>query len=463
MTDLDVEEAPRELPPRDPASFSRAERLAHEYPPERLRRWVEGMSPAEQAAQLFEWSFWRRPAQTPPEGRWRVWMVRAGRGFGKTRTGAEETRIRVKAGQARSVCLAGPTVGDVRDVMVEGPSGILATAPPGERPDYEPSKRKLTWPNGAIGHTFSAEDPDRLRGPEHDWAWADEPASWHRPEAWDNLLLGLRVGKDPRACVTMTPKPIPWIRALANNKRTRQTGGATYENAANLAGPFLEDILDRYEGTRLGRQELHAQFLDDVEGALWTMASLDLVRVTRWTPTVGDNQVVIGVDPPGSTAECGIVAVGGNRRKTRASTAWVLEDASMAGPPEVWGAQVVATWRKWGARKVLVEDNQGGDMCRAVIHNVDPDCPVERIHASENKLARAEPVSVLYLERPGRPARVHHVGFHALLESQMVTWVPGEKSPDRMDALVHAVSYLCPPVPVAAATFTNIAARTIAQ
>jgi phage terminase large subunit-like protein len=443
----------RPLPPRDPATFSRAEQITHSGAD--WAAWTRELSEAEAASLLHAWSLWRRPAQVAPPGDWRVWMLRAGRGYGKTRAGAEETRGRVESGRARAVAIVGPTVGDVRDVMIEGPSGILSVSPDGERPAYEPSKRKLTWPNGALGHTYSAEDPDRLRGPEHDWAWADEPASWKRPEAWDNLMLGLRVGADPRAMVTMTPKPIPWIRALAEHRRTASTGGSTYENAANLAGPFLEDILDRYEGTRLGRQELHAHFLDDVEGALWTMELLDVGRLSGWLPS-GEDVVVVGVDPPGETAECGIVVAAGPRRKTNDAHAHVLDDLSLSGPPEVWGAQVVTAWRRWGARKVLVEANQGGDMCRAVIHNVDASCPVEKIRAAQSKLARAEPVSVLY-ER----GRVHHVGFFPDLESQMVTWVPGEKSPDRLDALVHAVSDLLPARPLAPASFENIAGRRL--
>jgi phage terminase large subunit-like protein len=356
-------------------------------------------------------------------------MMRAGRGFGKTKGGAEAVRRRVITRRARQVGLVAPTAADARDVMVEGPSGILAVHPDSERPLYEPSKRKLTWPNGAVGHVYSADEPDRLRGPEHDLTWNDEPASWKRPEAWDNMQLGLRAGRDPRAIVTMTPKPLPWLRALADHRSTVTTGGATYENAANLADPFLADVLDRYEGTRLGRQELHGLFLDDVEGALWAMPTIEAHRVHGWLPGPAW-QLIVAVDPPGETAECGIVVVAGQRGVPRGQ-AYVLDDSSLAGPPEVWAAQVVATVRRWGAEAAYVEANQGGDMVRAVIHAVDPTLNVRKITASLSKEARAQPVATAYTR-----GRVHHVGYFGMLESQMTTWVPREgKSPDRVDAL----------------------------
>jgi phage terminase large subunit-like protein len=409
----------------------------------------------------YYWDFWRRPNQARPEGlgdRYRIWMLLAGRGFGKSRVGAEETRKMIQV--CRRVALVGPTAADVRDVMVEGESGLLSVFPPSQRPEYEPSKRRVTFHNGAIATLFSAEEPDRLRGPQHEWAWIDEPASMPRgDEALSNLLLGLRLGDRPWALMTGTPKRVGWLRALSERHDTIVTRGSTYDNVANLAPGFVEDILGRYEGTRLGRQELYAEWLDDVEGALWTMGIIDRSRLQTWDPqkpwatlntwlTAGGSsaildrrawRTIVAVDPPGETAECGIVVASApTQGQAGRDHAVVLEDASTIGRPEEWGARVAQTARRWGAERVVVEGNQGGDMVRATIHAVDPDLRVEKVTAKVSKAARAEPVSALY-ER----GLVHHIGFLPLLEAQMTTWVPGDsKSPDRMDALVHAISTL---------------------
>ena len=455
MTTLDERGSPLL---RDPTTFSQAERLmSDDAEADHLRREVERMTDDEARALAYDWRFWRRPSQEWPAGAWRVWAVIAGRGYGKTRTGAENVRERIKARKAGRIGLVAPTAADVRDVMVEGPSGLLATAPKGELPHYEPTKRKLSWPNGAVGHTFSADEPERLRGPEHDLVWCDEPASWRRPEAWDNILFGLRAGEDPRAILTMTPKPLAWLRALADHPATVVTGGATYENAGNLAGTFLEDVLERYEGTRLGRQELHAHFLDDVLGALWAMTTIEAYRRHGWTPGPAW-RIVVAVDPPGETAECGIVVAAGQRGQARGE-AFVLDDASLPGPPEVWAAQVVATYKRWGAEAVWVESNQGGDMVRAVIHAVDPSVPVRKITAKLSKEARAEPVATAYTR-----GRVHHVGYLGMLEAQMTSWVPREgKSPDRVDALVHAIVTLLPDLGsgMAGATVKSVAEQQL--
>src|SRR6266478_4320826 len=235
-------------------------------------------SPAEARALLYDWSFWARPAQKPPTGSWRVWLLLAGRGFGKTRTGAELVRARVAAWTARRLALVAPTAADARNVMVEGESGILAISPPWDRPRYEPSKRRLTWPNGAIATLYSADEPDRLRGPQHDATWCDELGSWRYPEAWDMLMLGMRSGNDPRVVVTTTPRPTKLIRALIADPTAVVTRGSTYENQTNLAPAFLQQIIRKYEGTRLGRQELDAEILDDVPGALWTRGVIEASR-----------------------------------------------------------------------------------------------------------------------------------------------------------------------------------------
>jgi len=428
----------------------------------------------------YYWDFWRRPNQGRPDGmgdQYRIWMLLAGRGFGKSRVGAEETRKQIET--CRRVALIGPTAADVRDVMVEGESGLLSVFPPSQRPDYEPSKRRVTFHNGATATLFSAEEPDRLRGPQHEWAWIDEPASMPRgDDALSNLLLGLRLGDRPWALITGTPKRVGWLRTLSERTDTIVTRGSTYDNLANLARGFIDDIIGRYEGTRLGRQELHAEWLDDVEGALWTMALIDRARLQTWDPakpwgslntwlTAGGQsaildrrawRIIVAVDPPGETAECGIVvATAPTQGQSGRDHAVVLEDASTVGRPEEWGARVAETARRWSAERVVVEGNQGGDMVRATIHAVDPDLRVEKITARVSKSARAEPVSALY-ER----GLIHHAGFHPLLESQMTTWVPTDsKSPDRMDALVHAISSLLQETPRVRATVRSPSQRRI--
>jgi phage terminase large subunit-like protein len=238
--------------------------------PEQTRsQFLKSLSPDEKAQLFFRWSFWARPNQIHPDGDWRTWLVKAGRGFGKTRTGAEWVRWRIEQCGRRRIALVGATAADARDVMVEGESGLMSVCPPWNRPLYEPSKRRVTWPNGAMATTYSADEPERLRGPQHDDAWTDEIAAWRYEDTWDNLMFGLRLGDDPRVCATTTPKPVKLVKELIKAPTTVITGGSTYENKSNLAGPFLEQIVKKYEGTRLGRQELEAQLLDDNPDALW--------------------------------------------------------------------------------------------------------------------------------------------------------------------------------------------------
>ena len=399
-------------PTRDPSTYSEAERLLEAGLLDEL---VDGLDDDEAEELMYRWQFWRRPSQRPPTGRWRLWFIRAGRGFGKTRTGAEETRDRVESGKYHRIGIVAPTAGDARDILIEGESGILAVHPPSTRPKYEPSKRRLTWPNGAVGTVYSAEEPDRLRGPQHDWVWGDEPASkdWSA-ETFDNIIFGLRLGRDPRMMLTGTPKPVKWLRDAAARDDAVVTTGDTYENIANLADTFIKDILGRYEGTRLGRQEIHAEWLDDVEGALWTEAIIEAHRMAgfdteRPWPTLraflaerynriwpADSRrwrTIVGVDPPGETAECGIVVgaapVGG---RAGFDHAVILDDLSLPGRPEVWGAQVVTAAKAYNA-VVYVESNQGGDMVRSTIHAVDPGVVVKKITAKESKTNRAEPIS----------------------------------------------------------------------
>lgn len=418
---------------------------------------IAALTDAEVERVLFDWTFWRRPGQAPPSDWLDVWLILAGRGYGKTRTGAETVRENVEAGAWGRVALVGPTAADVRDVMVEGESGLLAVSPPGWRPEFVPSKRRLTWPNGAVAFTYSAEEPERLRGPQHDGAWGDEPAAWrYGKETFDNLRFGLRLGDHPRAILTGTPKPIVWLRSLIASGQCVVTRGSLYENAANLADVFLKAVLAEYEGTRLGRQEIWGLMLDDVEGTLWTSETIEAGRVALGqVPPL--SPIVVAVDPPGSTtgAECGIIVAG--REATSADPlrrhAYVLDDRSRRGSAEEWAQATVDAVRDWGAAYVIAEVNFGGDMVKAVIHAVDPTINVKVVRATRSKTKRAEPVATLYSHDP---ARVHHVGDFGTLESQMTTWVPpdspdapkSQPSPDRMDALVWAVSHLLPPAGV---------------
>lgn len=402
------------------------------------------LSPAEARALLYDWPFWARPAQLPPQGNWRVWLLLAGRGFGKTRTGAELIRARVAAWSARRLALVAPTAADARNVMVEGESGILAISPPWDRPRYEPSKRRLTWPNGAIATLYSADEPERLRGPQHDATWCDELGSWRYPEAWDMLMFGLRLGTDPRVVVTTTPRPTKLIRALIADPTAVVTRGSTYENRANLPPAFLDQIIRKYEGTRLGRQEIEAELLDDVPGALWTRGIIEAVRAHNAPSLI---RVVVAIDPAAtSTAdadETGIIVAGTDER----AHAWVLADASGRYPPTEWARTAIAAYRAHHADRVVAEVNHGGEMVEATLRVIDPNVPFAAVRASRGKVTRAEPVAALYEQ-----GRVHHLGTFPQLEDQMCGFVPAGHgdvdlrsagySPDRVDALVWALTDL---------------------
>lgn len=389
---------------------------------------------------LYGWEAVRaRPNQLPPPGRWRVWLLMAGRGFGKTRTGAEWVRAETNAGRRGRWAFIGATAADVRDVMIEGDGGILSISPPWNRPTYEPSKRRLTWPNGAIATMFSGDEPDQLRGPNRDGIWADELAKWKYPrETWDNAEMVLRAGDDPRAVVTTTPRPIDVVRELLADPQTVVTRGSTYDNAANLAPSFLQRMRTKYEGTRLGRQELNAELLTDNPGALWTLPQLDATRVTALPPLV---RVVVGVDPEATStsegsAETGIVVAA----KGTDGHGYVLDDVSLRGTPREWAAQAVAAYHKHQANVLVAETNQGGEMVQQTIATVDLRVVYKGVHASKSKQARAEPIAAL-----AEQGRIHHLGTFAALEDQLVGWVPGSgPSPDRLDAYVWALTELFP-------------------
>lgn len=425
--------APSRLPAQGNASL--AVLLASLPEPERIQALAE-LTEQEAEALLYDWPFWARPNQLPPPGDWRVWLVLAGRGFGKTRTGAEWLRDQVENRGRGRLALVAPTAADARDVMVEGESGILAISPPWFRPVYEPSKRRLTWPNGAIATTYSADEPDRLRGPQHDGAWADELAAWKYPEAWDMLMFGLRLGMDPRAVVTTTPKPVRLIRELLAAATTVVTRGSTYENAANLAPAFLEQIVTKYKGTRLGRQELDGEVLDDVPGALWTRKVLDDLRRTTAPELV---RVVVAIDPAVTSGEdsdeTGIVVAG----RGADGHGYVLADLSCRMSPDGWARRAVNALQDHKADRIVAEVNNGGDLVERVIRTVERTVPYKAVHASRGKRVRAEPIAALYEQ-----GKVHHVGSLPDLEDQMCTYLPegSDKSPDRVDALVWALTEL---------------------
>ena len=394
------------------------------------------VAPTMEAAEtlLYDWTTWGRPNQQPPTGDWRTWLVLAGRGFGKTRTGAEWVRAQVAAGYGR-IALVAPTAADARDVMVEGESGMLAIAAPSARPHYEPSKRRITWPNGAIAVTYSADEPDRLRGPQHDAAWCDEAAAWRYPDAWDMLQMGMRLGNNPRTVVTTTPKPVRLIRDLIKAHDTVITRGSTFDNAPNLPKPFLDSIKRQYAGTRLGRQELYAELLEDTPGALWTRAMIDDARVST-VPTM--QRVVVAIDPAvtahETSDETGMVVVGLGTD----GHGYVLADRSLRASPDGWARAAVAAYTSWQADRIVAEANNGGDLVETVLRMVDPNVPYRAVRASRGKVSRAEPVAALYEQ-----GRVHHVGVFERLEDQMSTYTPEtSQSPDRLDALVWALTDL---------------------
>jgi len=397
------------------------------------------LSPAEEeAAAIAARYFWRghaREKQLPPPGTWRVWLLRTGRGWGKTRVGAEWVRSEVESGRRGRLALVARTAADARDVMVEGESGLLSVCPPWNRPNYEPSKRRLTWPNGAMATTYSADEPDNLRGPQHDGAWADELASWRFADAWDMLMMGLRLGENPQAVVTTTPRPVKLIRNLMAQATTVTVTGATFENQENLPKPFLEEIIGRYQGTRLGRQELLGEILDDVPGALWTRAMIEQAQIDVAPEMV---RVVVAIDPAVTSGddadETGIVAVG----KGVDGRGYVLADASCRLSPDGWGRRAVSLYDAHGADRIIAEVNNGGDLVERVIRTVDSSVPYRAVRASRGKVTRAEPVAALYEQ-----GRISHVGGFDVLEDQLCAFASdgymGSDSPDHADALVWAV------------------------
>ena len=398
---------------------------------------------------LFE--FWAMPHQLPPKGDWRTWVVMGGRGAGKTRAGAEWVRAQVEgarpmdAGRASRVALVGETLDQVRDVMVFGESGILACSPPDRRPVWQATRRQLVWPNGAEAKTFSAREPESLRGPQFDAAWVDELAKWKKgEETWDMLQFALRLGDDPRQCVTTTPRNVDVLKDLMALSSTVDTHAATQANRAWLADSFMREVEARYAGRRLGRQELDGVLLSDVEGALWTLSGIERAACDD-LPDL--DRIVVAVDPPagsGATSdECGIVVAGVKQGATPLDwVAYVLEDATVQGcTPTEWATAAVAAVQRWKAARLVAEVNQGGAMVETVVRQVAPMVPYRAVRAHVGKAARAEPVAALYEQ-----GRVRHVRGLSALEDQMCQMTPmgfqGKGSPDRVDALVWALTDL---------------------
>jgi phage terminase large subunit-like protein len=396
----------------------------------------------------WHWHLRARPEQCAPEGDWRVWMIMAGRGFGKTRAGAEWVRAIAEHHPQARIALVSASLAEARAVMVEGESGLLAVCPPDQQPIFEPSLRRVRFANGAQAQLFSAAEPETLRGPQHSHAWCDEIGKWplsheRATHCWNNLLLGLRLGDDPRIAVTTTPRAVPLVKRLVGQTAdgsAQIARGSTFDNAGNLPLRFLDAIESEFSGSQLARQEIAGELLEDIEGALWTRSLLERVRETGAVPP--HRRVVVAVDPPTSASgdDCGIIAVAlGEDGIGR-----VLADCSIgAAAPAQWARRVAETAREWGADRVIAEANQGGAMVESVLRAADQALPVKLVHASRGKVARAEPVATLYAA-----GRVRHVGLFARLEDQLCGLMAGGdyagpgRSPDRADALVWGLSEL---------------------
>ena len=420
--------------------------------------WLRSLAPAQRQSFLAElreterrtllayWPFWARTEQLPPAGDWNTWLICAGRGFGKTRAGAEWVRHQAHADPTARIALVGSSIGEARAVMVEGESGVLACCYNDQnRPVFEPSLKKLTWANGAQAMLFSAAEPESLRGPQHSHAWCDEIAKWDNSSGramtmWDNLQLGLRLGEAPQVLATTTPRAVPLMRRLMADEQVVTTSGSTFDNASHLPVHYSRSIKRQFGRTALGRQEIEGELLEDIEGALWNRSMLEGCRLLLGTEKLV--RIVVAVDPPASARgdECGIVVAG----VAESGIAHVLADASVARPsPERWARKVAATAEAWKADRVVAEANQGGAMVESVLRAADCQMPLRLVHASRGKTARAEPVAALY-----EAGRVKHIGQFAKLEDQLCGLMVGGtyegpgKSPDRADALVWALTEL---------------------
>lgn len=411
-----------------------------------IEGFVAGLDARERREWPWIWSNLARPGQLAPQGDWGLWLILAGRGFGKTRAGAEWVQGVAERDRTARIALVAANLGEARSVMIEGESGLLSVGAPWRRARFEPSLRRLVWPNGAQAQLYSAQEPEGLRGPQHSHAWCDEVAKWDNAggkalAAWNNLLLGLRLGDDPRIAATTTPRAVPLLRRLLDHSDAVVTRGKTYANRANLPPRFVTAVRGEFGRSALGRQELDGELIEDIEGALWSRALLEACREAAVSSPAA--RVVVGVDPPASAGgdACGIVvcALGED------GLARVLADASIEKPsPERWARAVARAALAWNADRVVAEANQGGDMVAAVLRAAEISLPLRLVHARHAKAARAEPIAALY-----EAGRVRHAGQFPQLEDQLCGMIaagpyqgPG-RSPDRADALVWALHELC--------------------
>lgn len=389
-----------------------------------------------QSNAISTWKALARPNQLPPQGNWQNWLILAGRGFGKTRTGSETVRAWVRDGLYRRIALIGQTMDEVRSVMIEGESGLLNVHDDDERPRFEPSNNRLIWENGAVAMFYGADHYEKLRGPQFDLAWVDELAKFKYPEkTWEQLMLGLRLGDNPRTLITTTPRPIPLIEKLIKDPVTTLTKGSTFDNEKNLAKTFIQQIVKQFEGTRLGAQELYAEVLTEQEGALWKRSTIqhNIPNDPNWL------RVVVAIDPATThheqSDETGIIVAA----ITHDHKGYVLEDLSGRYSPLSWGKIVVNAYHKYKADRVVAEVNSGGDMVESIIRSLDSTVSYKAVRATRDKTTRAEPVAALY-ER----GQVYHTRLFTELELQLCEYIPGitAKSPDRLDALVWAFTDL---------------------
>jgi len=444
--------------PRGGAPMGRAEAwrwlaMLRDMTPEAQLLLIASLPHGATLALYEEWWWGALRGQREPAGDWRVWPVIAGRGFGKTRVGAEWVWQRARDHPEARIALVAANFDEVAKVMVEGDSGLLACARSGEQPDWRSSRGIFHFPSGAAAFAHSAERPARLRGPQHHFAWCDELAKWpHADATWDNLMFGLRLGEAPRTIVTTTPQPVPLLKRILALKRCARTHGRTDQNPWSAAD-FREAVREMYGGTRLGRQELDGILFDDPEGALWTREMLEAARDSHFHARSADwihrgsesdcplQRVVVGVDPPAGGKEgdaCGIIACG----LDDAGTAWVLADHSVAGlRPEGWARKVAAAAQEWDAQLIVAEKNQGGDMIESILRGVDADLPVKLVHAAKGKAARAEPIALRF-----ETGRAKLAGTFPELEDQLAQFTyagyQGPGSPDRADAMVWAMTEL---------------------
>ena len=400
----------------------------------------------------YNWKFWARPEQIAPEDpEWDIWVLLAGRGFGKTRTGAEYIKDVMIATPNIRVGVIGQTIAAVRDVCLEGESGLLAVLPPEQWQSgggkYNRSLGQLKLKNGSMAFSFSGTDPEKLRGFQSHYLWMDELAAWQYEQAtFDMALLGLRLGQHPRIVITTTPKPSPTVVDLVNRSRSepekvRIVTGSTFDNAANLPDSQLAALRSRYEGTTMGRQELYAELILDDPNALWTRGLIDENRVPEYSVKVKDlNEVVVAIDPSMSAlgerdSETGIIVAG----RGHDGHCYIMADATLMRPsPQTWALEAINQYKRWQANKIVAEVNQGYDLVENLLRTADDKVPLKKVYATRGgKFLRAEPIAALYEQH-----RVHHVGLFPQLEDQMTQWIPGKASPDRLDAMVWAVTQL---------------------